>query len=380
MAMKELESLANKEDWAVLVSFLPGGWQEKAKELGALRRCRRFADAGVLLRALLMHLAEGRSLRETAAMAKAGGLVEVSDVALLKRLNASGEWLRWLCSELMREWVQRQPERVLGRELRLRVIDGSMIKEPGPTGSSWRLHYAISLPSLHCEQVLVTDSSVGESFERFTVSPGEVFVGDRVYGVARSMAHVLERGGQVLVRLSHTNLPLKAPDGEPFDLLRCLRTLSGTQLGDWPVSFSYQGKVFSGRLCAVKKSAAAAEQACKKARRAAQKHGYRVSAETLEAARYVFVFTTLPRKPHGPKRILELYRGRWQIELVFKRMKSIIGLGHLPKTSPDGIRAWIHGKLFVAFLIEAMTVAGESFFPWGYSLCAGPQPKSLPVA
>jgi len=380
MEERDLRSLVSTEDWEVLVRFLPVGWEEKAKELGALRRCRKFPNAGVLLRTLLIHLGDGCSLRETAAMAKMGNLVSVSDVALLKRLNASGEWFRWLCGELMREWVQRQPERVLGQELNVRVIDGSMIKEPGPTGSSWRIHYAISLPGLRCEQVLVTEPSVGESFERFTVCPGEVFVGDRGYGVARSLAHVLTAGGDVLVRINHTNLPLQTPTGEKLDLLGLLRSLSGTRLGDWSVAFSHEGQTFPGRLCAVKKSAAAAEQSRKLARRRAQKHRYHVTAETLEAAGYVFVFTTLPRTPYGPKKILELYRGRWQIELVFKRMKSIIGLGHLPKTSPEGIRAWIHGKLFVAFLVEAMIVAGESFFPWGYSLCSCPRTEPLPVA
>lgn len=369
-----------REDWEVLVSFLPEGWQQKAKELGALKRCRRFADAGVLLRTLLIHLADGCSLRETAALAKTGGLVSISDVALLKRLHASGEWFRWLCAEIMSKWVRQQPERVLDRDLEVRLIDGSMIKEPGPTGSSWRLHYAISLPDLRCEQAYVTDAGVGESFERFQVAPGEVFVGDRLYGTARNIAHVLRAGGQVLVRINHTNLPLYTPDGDEFDLFAHLRTLSGTRLGDWPVRISYKGETFSGRLCALKKSAVAAERARQKAQRKAQKAGYRVSAATLEAASYVMAFTTLPRKPYGPRKVLELYRGRWQIELVFKRMKSIIGLGHLPKTSEDGIRAWIHGKLLVAFLIEAMIVAGESFFPWGYPLCSRPRQEQVSVA
>lgn len=378
--MECLTSVDVREDWEVLVSFLPEGWQQKAKELGALRRCRKFADAGVLLRTLLIHLADGCSLRETAVMAKTGGLVSISDVALLKRLHASGEWFRWLCTETMKKWVRQQPESVLDRDLEVRIIDGSMIKEPGPTGSSWRLHYAISLPDLHCEQVYVTDPSVGESFERFQVAAGELFVGDRLYGTARNIAHVLRVDGQVLVRINHTNLPLRTPDGDKFDLFAHLRTLSGTRLGDWPVRISHEGELFSGRLCAAKKSAVAAERARQKAKRKAQKAGYRPTAETLEAASYIMAFTTLPRKPYGPRKALELYRGRWQIELVFKRMKSIIGLGHLPKTSEEGIRAWIHGKLFVAFLIEAMIVAGESFFPWGYPLCSCPGQEQVPVA
>lgn len=367
-------------DWDVLVSFLPDGWQDKAKELGALRRCRKFADPGVLLRTLLIHLAEGRSLRQTAAVAETGGLVSVSDVALLKRLHASGEWFRWLCTGIMSKWVGQRPQGLLDRDLEVRVIDASAVNEPGPTGSSWRLHYCISLPDLSCEQAYVTDSGVGESFEHFEVAADELFVGDRAYGTARNIAHVLRASGDVLVRISHTNLPLKTPDGHGFDLFAHLRTLSGTKLGDWPVRISHKGETFSGRICAVKKSAVAAERSRKKAKRKSQKAGYRATPATLEAAGYVVAFTSLPRKACGPKKILELYRGRWQIELVFKRMKSIIGLGHLPKVSPDGTRAWIHGKLLVAFLVEAMIVAGESFFPWGYPLCSGPRQDSEPVA
>ena len=63
-----------------------------------------------------------------------------------------------------------------------------------------------------------------------------------------------------------------------------------------------------------------------------------------------------------------MYRGRWQIEIVFKRLKSIIGLGHLPKQDPIGAKAWIHGKIFTAFLIETLITAGERFFPWGFPI------------
>jgi hypothetical protein len=59
---------------------------------------------------------------------------------------------------------------------------------------------------------------------------------------------------------------------------------------------------------------------------------------------------------------------RWQIELVFKRMKSILGLGHLSKKDPLSAQAWLEGKLFVGLLIELMVDAAGSFFPWGYSM------------
>ena len=93
----------------------------------------------------------------------------------------------------------------------------------------------------------------------------------------------------------------------------------------------------------------------------------------FRAAGYITVLTTLPRSETTPTAVLEMYRGRWQVELAFKHMKSIMALGHLHKVSQGSIEAWIHGKLLVAFLVEAMITAGESFFPWGYALPATPQ-------
>ena len=88
----------------------------------------------------------------------------------------------------------------------------------------------------------------------------------------------------------------------------------------------------------------------------------------LESSGYIFVFTTLPASALSAAQALELYRGRWQIELVFKRLKSILSLGYLRKVDPDSARSWLEGKLFVAMLIEALLAQTESFFPWGYPL------------
>jgi hypothetical protein len=154
--MKKLTGLEQEDDWKVLMTFLPLGWQAKAKELGALLRCRVFESAENLLRALLIHLAEGCSLRETAVRAQHGNIVSVSDVALLKRLNASGEWFRWMAVGVMVRWIEKQPEVIFGETLRIRLIDGSTIQEPGSTGPTWRLHYSIGLLSLRCDEVYVT--------------------------------------------------------------------------------------------------------------------------------------------------------------------------------------------------------------------------------
>ena len=369
------------EDFEYLLGFLPQGWQGKAKELGALRRCRKVPDAETLLRVLLIHLAEGCSLRETSVRARQGGIIHLSDVAILDRLKLSGEWFRWMNRKIMEQWVARPPSTVFGEQWRVRVVDGTRIKEPGPTGSSWCIHYAIGLPSLECSELRVVDQrGPGETFRRFTVRPGDLFLGDRAYGVGPGIFHVVDGGGDVVVRFAMSNLPLHTAKKVPFDLLKHLRALRGTKIGHWPVVLHHKGRDLKGRVCAIKKSRHATEQAQKQVRRQSQKNGTKPRPETLEAAAYLFVFTSTAHDALAPSAVLEMYRGRWQIELVFKRLKSILGLGHLRKTDPEAAMAWLQGKLLVAFLIESLICAGESFFPWGYPLCQAPRSKPLSVA
>lgn len=360
------------DDFEFVLTILPEGWREKARELGALRRCRKVADAESLLRVLLIHLAEGCSLRETALRARRADLLDLSDVAIMDRLRNSREWFWWMNQQMMARWVRLGPQAVFSSRWQVRLIDGTRIKEPGPTGSSWLIHYSISLPSLSCDEMLVSAArgEKGESFRCFTAHPGDLLVGDRVYGVRPGIAHVARHGGDVLTRFALSNLPLQNKRGQGFDLLMRLRHLKPRQIGDWPVRLVEKGEPpLGGRVVAIAKTRQAAEQAQQQVRRQAQKHGgAQVRPETLESAKYVFVFTTAHAKDLSGGQALEMYRGRWQIELVFKRLKSILGLGHLRKIDPESSKAWLQGKLFVAFLIEALIRCGESFSPWGYCL------------
>jgi hypothetical protein len=371
MSLDKEADLRAETDFDFLLTFLPPEWERKAKELGALLRCRKFNNAQVLLRILLIHLAEGCSLRETAVRARQGGLADVSDVAIMDRLRQTEEWFRWMNSELMTRWIVRQPRTVFGERWNVCVVDGTEVTEPGPTGSSWRIHYAINLPSLRCSSVEVTESrgtGNGETFSRFPVHPGDLFLGDRAYGVERGIRHVVHGQADVLVRFGWNNLPLWKGPKKRFNLFTHLRTLHSTAIGDWPVFVKDDEGMIAGRVCAVRKSRQAIEESHKRIRRKSQKYGSKILPETLEASEYIFVFTTVNASLIPPACILEFYRERWQVELVFKRLKSLMALGHLRKTDDQSARAWIHGKLFVAFVLEVLLRHGESFFPWGYPL------------
>ncbi len=286
-----------KDDWKILTKFFPQGWELKASELGALVRKRKINSAQVLLRILLIHLADGKSLRATAAYAYEANICDINDVALLHRLKVSGEWLRWMCLELLSEFHNQDFPEKFESKFRIRLIDGSVVSEPGSTGTDWRIHYSLQLNNLVCDTFKITTPKIGESFKQFPIENGDLLVGDRCYCTRKGIIHALKNGGNVLVRFHSTNLPLLAYRGKPFPVLEKLRSLGECVQGDWNVWFRdpNDSTLIKGRLCSLRKSKKAIELAKKKILQEASKKGRKLRPETLEYAEYVIVFTTVNR-------------------------------------------------------------------------------------
>ena len=360
------------EDWDVVLTMLPAQWEAKALELGAVRRLRGFDSVGSLLRVLLIHLADGCSLRETAVRASAGGLAAVSDVALLKRLRGCGAWFEWMVRELAAEMSMPLAAHALPPGSRVRLIDGSSVCEPGATGSTWRLHYALNLQTLSCDEVHVTEASVGERLELFDLRRGDVIMADRGFARPAGLRWAIQQGADVVLRTSLSGVPLQSRRGAALPALRLLRKLAVGQAGEWPATLRDETgqQRIDVRVCAYRKTAAQTLAARRAIEQEARKKGRSVKPQTLEAAGYVIVLTTL-RQPSAAA-IMEFYRRRWQIELAFKRLKSLLQLGHLKKSDQQGARAWLQGKLLVACLVEKLILTAERFSPWGYAALDSP--------
>lgn len=363
-------ALAELDDWGILCSFLPEGWRQKARECGALTRARGIAGPDALLRILLIHIANGCSLAETSLRAEQLGLGQLNQSAVYKRLRSAEEWLRWMAEQMRTGLgfaVPKAAQRVL-------AVDATAITEPGSTGTDWRIHYAIDLTNLQCDFFLLTDVKGGETWRRFPVKKGDIMLGDRGYANPKGVAHVVEAGGEVVVRLNRKAMPLFDKKGNSVNAVHLARRLKkANQNLEWEAWVNASdGKKIHGRLIVVRRSQLATEYARKKLKQEAGKKQETASAESLEAAEYFFLWTTLPQR-WNRKTVLQLYRCRWQIELAFKRMKSLMGLGHLPKKDPESCRAWLHGKLLTSLLVERMIGAAKKLSPWGYELDAAPE-------
>jgi Transposase DDE domain len=353
-------------NWQTLVSFFPANWKELAIETRANTRLRGFRSVEALMRTLLLHVARGYSLRETVVHARLARLARVSDVALLKRLRSAEEWFRTLCVALLQEQGIAMPQPP--SQLRFRLVDSTIIKEPGKTGSLWRVHYSFCVPGLRCDAFTLTPTKgvgTGDSLTQFTIAPGDHLIADRGYCHAKGIEHVVGKRGEILVRLNTAALPLFTAQGRRVPLLRRLPVLRRAgQIGEWQVSVQGETRLITGRVCAIRKTEEAITRAHKQLRRNASRDGEVLQPETLEYAKYVIVFTTFDPLTFSASRILQWYRVRWQVELAFKRLKSLAQLGHLPKADEQSARAWLYGKLFVALLTEQLIRHGQALSPY----------------
>lgn len=355
------------EDWEVLVSLFPKNWREQAAQTNVLKGLRKNKSPGNLLRSLMIHLASGYSLRETAVRSRRAQLADMSDVALLKRLRKCKDWLAGLCSSMFQE---RGLSLDAPGDFEVRLFDATNVKEPGKTGSLWRIHYSVRIPSLRCDFFKVTavnGEGTGESLKQFPVMAGDHVIADRGYGTANGIEYVSRCQGHVMVRMSPHNLEVLDSFGHPLRWQERLADIKTSgQARSWPVLIAgTDGNHVAGRVCVVRKTEEAIRQAHKNLRRRASRKGQQLQPETLLYAEYVIVFTTFVESKFTPAEVMKWYRLRWQIELVFKRFKQIAQLGHLPKYDDESAKAWLYGKLFVALLTEKLISYARAISPWG---------------
>jgi len=331
--------------------------EASAERSGALLRRRGVKSASSLLRLALGYAACGLSLRAAAAWAEVAAIASLSDVALLNRLRGAADWLGEIFGTLLSG--QLSETMTSTDEYRLRLVDATTLCHPGSHKTNWRLHIRCRLGARpQIEQVALTDEHGGETLRRFERSPGDIEICDRGYAKATDLAAVVEAGSDFIVRTGWGSVGFRCLDGAPFDLFAAIDGLPefGVAEANVAVTLDRTGKkLLPMRLIMLRVSEAAAERSRRRSRRKSQKEGKTISQKTLRAAGFVLLLTSLPAERFSADHILALYRLRWQIELVIKRLKSILHLDELPAKDPDLARAWIYAKLIAALLLDDIT-------------------------
>lgn len=335
--------------WEAIEAVLPAGWKELAKEHGLIRPQppqlkTKVTDIGVLLRLVFHQVANNTALLTATAAFAAAGLLELSAVAMHKWMIKLGPYLADLTARMVRDEAAFAPEDWAGFDVR--AADATTVTRPGATGTTARVHSSLRLADLRVDQVYVTDEKGGETLRRFEVGENQLWILDRGYANPPGIAHAKAGQAEVVVRYNRGALPLYDAKGHPVDVLAKLEQLRNPlDVREWQVWVHPEGvKPIGGRLCAIRLPVEKAEQARARARK---EQGTAVTAETLATADFVVLFTTVPRARLDTGLILKLYRLRWQIELAYKRDKSITGLDKLPNFLSATIVSWLQTKLLL---------------------------------
>jgi hypothetical protein len=336
--------------WPYLLTLLPPDLDASARRCGALVRCREVPDAQTLLRLLLAYAATDLSLKDVAAWAVAAKIAQVSGPALFYRVRHADAWL----SELLASVLEQEVAAPQGLRLPVRVVDASVLTGPGALGTDWRVHVMGHPQTGGFSAVDLTDASGGESFSRYTVARGDVVLGDRGYGRAAGIAALHEQGAFVVSRLIPQAIRLCTPERA---ILRCAQyepQVEVTGVSSWDV------------LLPVPPERASASHGAWRLCQARDWIPGRLLAARPRQQDVVWVFTTLATDQATGAQVMDLYRVRWQVELLFKRLKSLLHLDSLPSRSGPTARSWILSRLLLAALGQRLLA--PTFSPWGYRL------------
>ena len=338
-----------------------------ARASKAIQRRRKLTSGASLLRMALVRGPGGLSLRGTAGWSSLRGIAEISNPGVAYRLKRAAEFLSALLDRLLAAKLPGAALRWPGRTVRL--ADSTSICGPGDTTTTWRVHGVFDLGRGGFSHLALTDKHGAEALERGVPVAGEIRLGDRNYGRGPAFRRFLAASdgtADYIARIGWNALQLATPDGQGFDLIGYVKALPvdtipheravrvTTAPGEVPLP---------ARLIILRKPPEATEAARQALRRAAVKHGKQLDPRSLVAAEFMMLVTSLPAEGYQAADILAVYRLRWQIELAFKRLKSLLHIDKLPTRTTAGSRSWLYTHLIMALLCDDLSQDFLATFP-----------------
>jgi hypothetical protein len=298
------------------------------------------------------------SLKAVAAWASALDVAQITGPGLFYRLREAEGWLEHVLGQVLAE---QAPQAAGGWPVR--VVDATVINGPGKKPVQWRAHVQIDPTTGGFRAVELTDDSGGEKLGRHHFRAGEVVLGDRAYATARGVHAVRQAEAHVIARFN------------PGNLRTCDLHRERVYLAAKEAEVPNVGEVEYNLLIPVPPKPTKSHKSWDSAKAIAWIPARALAART-RAGEVVWILTTLNASQLPANAVMGMYRLRWQIELLFKRLKSLLHLDTLPSREGPTAKSWMLARLIAAGLTQRLVQPSGPLSPWGYQLRSSRQAES----
>ncbi len=349
-----ISSQEEMPEWIEYLSqWLPAEYATKAQELKAFVRVRAIPTVDHLLRALFCWAFASLSLRQLGLWATLQQVGHLSDRAWSQRIQKATPWILWLLGQML---LPAGPSALSGR--RVRIIDGSLVRMRQANGISLRVHTSYCLNEHRIDTVYVTTQTTAESVLLFHWQAKDIAIMDRNFCRRTQIGPLLDQQVDIVGRWHSTNFPLLTLTSTPFDVLTWLK-----EQGETVCECRCSDGEHRLRFIASPLPPKQAKRARKKARRMAQKKQHAINESTVFFAGWLLLLTSLSPEEASTEQVVELYRARWQVECLFKRIKQLLRLHRLPSFELAANQAYVGLILCGWLILEAQQHQWETLIP-----------------
>jgi len=184
------------------------------------------------------------------------------------------------------------------------------------------------------------------------VAPGDLVLIDQGHFKVRTFRQFHDKGTFFLSRFLLRTTLCQADTHEAIALGALLRRFDGNTLELKVIMGTVKDEQTPCRLICLRVSEQVANARRRKLLKEAKKKGRTPSQAHLELCDWTVLVTNAPSELLPTAMAYPLYRVRWQIELLFKQLKSVLRIHHSQTGRENRLLCELYGKLLMAVLIH----------------------------
>ncbi len=325
--------------------------KKKLEEKKVIRRKRIIKDYETLVLAAMLYIIRQLSFQRLSETMAEEYQIVMSNTSWKKQLTKLAPSLFAAMLEYVsnksKEWSYCKTHKVLER-FQAYILDTTKFSVEGGDGVAVQVHTQISVTDLSALYMSVTDCHTAESVSNFKIQEGRLYIADRAYGTTPQLLQLIKEKSNFIIRITPNHITLYR-DNQCAKKVNWNKLLSNSSFS-CSCFIKKKKEIFKLRLVGAMIPEEKHPDIEKRVCRNATKGQYQVTQQSLDYAKWVLLATTVPYVKSSD--ILSFYRLRWNIELFFKRAKTLLHFRKIPFSSPSLqislVLLWVSLAIFIS--------------------------------